>query len=698
MRTDPEKIRCHRERPDTLRPRRSFPRFRPVGFSRRARTCQPEPYPPLRGVLSPRTGGCAAEASPNSVPGSASAPCGRGRCGSRARRRPLAARSLAFLFLLVLHAPLFYGTVRADPSWKKKIDPATGLDWETLVRGDLPDHLFRERFDPQREYLRAIYGEETSTTYDLFLRERDRTGEAAEETEGGRVLQRKSIRRWPDPVVMKGTALTDRRGQPLEGFRLYACHLGKFVPIPYQFDEYTAEGSKVLPDAGPEANPEQGNGLLDPQDEFLFMAHDVGDRVLPGQWIEQIRDVLEITLKDPIDGGTGWCYLVRFHGTPPEPSPLDYAAYVQKYNQHLSFYVFNQSSFKVIGGKLYRQVFPQLCKIPDYAGGNFRSFIDRVKFRTRVRLFFGSVKIEIDEDQFSGDTLALRDGPVRCTRRAWGRIHILGFKTPRILADIVQYDTFYANPVELSVPINPGLVLTDLTLFSGTDLTTSTYGSLWYNSNNLEGFRVDGRMSERERTMKDDPEAWRLVTGPWGAMMNRSIWSPDYLRQARIRMEFTDDVTRADPPEYDPGQIGLAYSYSTVRNLAPGTYVMELDWYFPVRFPGPDPKGKLDRRPVDGYLNMFDAPLLISTSGEFFPNDPRPAPANEKRPSAELGPGHTAAAACRAVSPHGSSPAPPPPASGSTEPGRPGLSEKDDRDSRKGEKTADRDPGGARRD
>jgi len=512
----------------------------------------------------------------------------------------------------------------ADASHQDRIDEATGLSWGELLRGDLPLDRFRKTFDPQRAYLRETYGEQIATTYDLYLREQERFQGPVPEAGDPRVLRPKTIARWPDPVVMKGAALGDRAGGPLEAFRLYACHLGRFVPIPYQFDEYTAEGHKVLPDAGPEANPQDGNGVLDAQDEFLFMAHDLGDRVEPEQWLEGVRDALEITVEDPRDEGTGWCYLLRFHGAPPERSPLNYATYDPAYNQHMSFYVFDQSSFKVIGGKLYRQVFPQKCRIPDYAGGNFQNFIDRVKFRTRVRLFFGSVKIHIDEDQFSGDTLAVRDGPVRCTRRAWGRIHILGFKTPKILADIVQYDTFYANPVELSIPINPGLVLTDLTMYSGTELTHTTYGSLWLNSNNPGGFRVDGRMSAAERAMNRDPEVWRLAAGPWGAMMNRSIWSPDYMRQARIHMEFTDDIAQEDPPEFDPGQTGMAYSFSTVRNLAPGTYVMELDWYFPVRFPDPEREPDGARRAVQEYLNMYDAPLRISTSGAFFPNDPVP--------------------------------------------------------------------------
>ena len=89
-------------------------------------------------------------------------------------------RWLATLLLLLFSQYVSIGAAKAGPSGKGKIDPLTGLSWDTLIKGNLPDNLFRERFDPQREYLRKTYGEEISTTYDLFLKERARTGESKE--------------------------------------------------------------------------------------------------------------------------------------------------------------------------------------------------------------------------------------------------------------------------------------------------------------------------------------------------------------------------------------------------------------------------------------------------------------------------------------------------------------------------------------
>jgi hypothetical protein len=531
-----------------------------------------------------------------------------------------------FHSVLVILAPLvLVSSLHAEPPFVGTIDERSGLSYDALLKGDLPDDSYWEFIRPQRDYLRAVFGSDVSTTYELYSKELARLGSGGSVKEDPRILELKTIKRWPDPVIIHGKDLPGWTGRGLANLRVYACRLGTFVPIPYQFDEITPEGKKVLPEGGPEANPEDGNGVLDTQDEFLFMAHDAGDRVQPREWINGFDDVLEITIRDPKDGGKGWCYLFLFNHNPPQPSPLHYATHNDKYNQHYNFYVFSQNQFKVHSGRVYRQIFNQKWKIPEYAGGTFTNFIDRLKFRVRVRLFFGSVKLTTTEDDVTGDTLALRDGPVRCNRRCWGQVMLpLGFKTPKIMSDIIGYDTMFVCPVELSVPINPGLVLTDLTMYSGTDLNPSAIGSRWYNSNNLSGFRVDGKTTEDEKNMNMAQDQWRMVTGPYGTMMNRSIWDPQFLRQARIQIKFTDDLSVNDPPEYCAGQIGMANNYSTVENLKPGVYVMELDWFFIPWFNSHESKGKLNMGKVNAYLDMYDSPLNISAGQGWFINAPRP--------------------------------------------------------------------------
>ncbi len=527
-----------------------------------------------------------------------------------------------FLLILVFLIPGHMARVEAK---RMRIDDLTGKSYGELINGKIPDTAFWSFIQPQREYMKMTYGPEISSTLDLYEKELEFMDASSNENKQPDAIEGKTIRRWPDPIVIHGGSFPSLEGKTLTKMRAYALHLGKFIPIPYQFDEYTSEGKKVLPDGGPAANPEDGNGLLDPQDEFLLMAHDLGDRTDPEKRLSGFETVQEITVKDPFDGSLGWCYLYYFPDDPPPRSPLNYATYNTKYNQLLSFYVFIQCAFKLVDNELYRQIFPQKMMTPDYAGGNFMNFIDRVKYRVRVRLMFGMFKIQVTEDQFTGDTVAIRDGPVRCTRRVSGKIQLpLGLETPEIVGDIAQYDSYFLVPAELAVPFNPGLVLTDLTMYSGTEPLSDAIGARWYNSNNLEGFVVDSRMSENEKQMDPKFENWRLMTGNFGTCMNRSIWDPEFIRQAKIHVEFVDDRTKKDPPEYDKGQIGMAYSYATVENLNPGNYVTEIDWLFPPRFNDPSQPERLNAEMVTAYMDMYDKPLEIRTEKDWFPNTPKP--------------------------------------------------------------------------
>ena len=122
-------------------------------------------------------------------------------------------------------------------------------------------------------------------------------------------LEEKSLKRYVDPLIIMGEYLSSMQGLPLAGLRLYAFRDQEFVPIPFQVDETTEEGDKVLP-AGPEGNPEMANYVIDPQDELLFMAFDSGDKVAFTDSPLNCRQYIEIEVNDPLNNGKGWVYLL----------------------------------------------------------------------------------------------------------------------------------------------------------------------------------------------------------------------------------------------------------------------------------------------------------------------------------------------------------------------------------------------------
>ena len=95
----------------------------------------------------------------------------------------------------------------------------------------------------------------------------------------------------------------------------------------YYFDEMTHEGDFIFP-FGKRSNKKLSNGLLDPRDLLLFMAHDAGDKILEEFWPKRISKSREIEVIDPIDKSSAWVYLFYFEKDPPPLCPLpDYVSY-----------------------------------------------------------------------------------------------------------------------------------------------------------------------------------------------------------------------------------------------------------------------------------------------------------------------------------------------------------------------------------
>ena len=79
----------------------------------------------------------------------------------------------------------------------------------------------------------------------------------------------RTLPRQIDTVTVPGTVLNSFQGKRIETVRLYACTEQQWIPIPFQIDEFTEQGERVLTE-GPEADPEERNHLIDPQDRLVF--------------------------------------------------------------------------------------------------------------------------------------------------------------------------------------------------------------------------------------------------------------------------------------------------------------------------------------------------------------------------------------------------------------------------------------------
>ena len=180
------------------------------------------------------------------------------------------------------------------------------------------------------------------------------------------------------------------------------------------------------------------------------------------------------------------------------------------------------------------------------AGGDGKDFIDSLRFRFKAKLAFGAIRIKFDEGGIVGGWSKIKSGPVRTIARQWLALTLpLGLKSPKFYGDAYCYDTLGFTGFQTDVPFNPKNVAANFTMMFGHDMhDPNAYGMKWYNSNNPDGFLIDGVPSPMEEQYDDSADTWRTVVGPNGWVVYRSMWDEFYRSQAEIKVRYSDDKER----------------------------------------------------------------------------------------------------------------------------------------------------------
>ncbi len=128
-----------------------------------------------------------------------------------------------------------------------------------------------------------------------------------------------TLGREEDPVVLSTAALPQLAGIPISDLKLYTFDGVGWNPIPFQIDERDADGKYVVED-----------GLVDDNDELVFMAGDVGHEAPITAWPAdseaQANPRFQLTATDPLTPThMGWVYL--FQSTTLPLSPESYVSW-----------------------------------------------------------------------------------------------------------------------------------------------------------------------------------------------------------------------------------------------------------------------------------------------------------------------------------------------------------------------------------
>jgi hypothetical protein len=336
----------------------------------------------------------------------------------------------------------------------------------------------------------------------------------------------KSLDRDLEPVIIEGGAISGFAGFAVDELFVYAYADGVWRQIPAQVDEVTPVGAYATTE----------DGLLDGNDEVVFMAKDLGDEAgheLPTVGGERVGDAwYEVEVSDPTSATKrGWAYLV--HSSVATPT-------------FTSDYVDFDAGEHRISGTEYSLGLATSHRGFDYMalGGSGVDILDRTKIRIYCSI---PVLCPVTEDdmQAKPDDL-VKDGPVR--------VILQGGK-----------GLAYGSMVEWRPRFN---ILEGDVLFS-TDFNAVVSGATYYNAVAPNGVTVDGITD----TVATDPlSTWWQLSASNGTVLQVSDTGPIGGQQSNYYRDNSDlDASdTGDQQQYaetgvyvaDPDSLSFTYPFA----------------------------------------------------------------------------------------------------------------------------------------
>jgi hypothetical protein len=287
--------------------------------------------------------------------------------------------------------------------------------------------------------------------------------------------QAKTLDRNEEPVIVKGSQVSALLGAPVDDLFLYTFSGNSLNgQIPVQVDEVTAAGNYTTTE----------DGLLDLNDEIVFMAMDLGDQptdtsALAGLPISP--NWYEIEVIDPLTGKRGWAYLVSSSTLAPTFS----GNYVD----------YNDTTKRITAPGHYGLGLATTYAGLDYLtlNGDSTNILDRTKLRA---VFDAGIlgKVTLTEEDLENPELVLvKDGPVRVILRQAVTASPGG---PISEASLSTMNLAYASLLQATASVSftlPGFV--DLaSVRTSVDFNSAVSGAKFYNANTPpNGVLIDGQ-------------------------------------------------------------------------------------------------------------------------------------------------------------------------------------------------------------
>jgi len=339
-------------------------------------------------------------------------------------------------------------------------------------------------------------------------------------------LSRAQLSRPYQPIVLTGDSLSLFLNQPIEKIFLYSYQAEEknWRLIPFQIDEVNPaylEAKREIRDSVKYFVAEDSLlGLLDADDEIVFMANDLGDQAADSIWVENTdSNRLEICFTDIIDHSHGFVY-VYYSETKDDPIPDDYELnYELPADQVSSTYY--QIGFNETG---------QLSDVSIKAdiGGLEQDIFDRFKFRL-WGYFIVWPAPTITEDSVKLVNNYARWGKVRIIRNSILTFHykirfIVEYEINYTLTQTSFFYPWYGSFKLFEIPIKSFELPIEIDKFRiSWDFNQYAEGMKFYSELNNIGTVIDGDSTadyHLDHRLRPAQLNWTMGTGDQGTMLN----------------------------------------------------------------------------------------------------------------------------------------------------------------------------------
>lgn len=368
----------------------------------------------------------------------------------------------------------------------------------------------------------------------------------------GGPIDRASLKRIHDPVIVSTSDLAHFSDRATESFRLFALRNSVLVPIPFQFDQRDADDEWVVT-----ADGRRQKFSFDENDELVFMVKDAGDRAAPTTLPAGHDDGVEIQIHDPVDGASAWVYLLHFPSDAPPKASTTYVAF------DLSTNTLRAASYRIqyAPGKASLITGMQIVDAAGQAGPNIIADT-RISLEMVFALpIYGSWRSRLTERDFGGQVDGFSNGSVRATRRVRQTVD-LGSFLPDVPGGTVYshyYFSSFQTPSTFSIPSVALRALREIHYEGANEfeLSSGSGDATYWDAANPRGIRLVPNGMREVNTTTD--HQWWAVSGPSGSCLHTFSIPDTWIAAGVIR----GTVLRRDPVETsgaEGGRLSVGYS------------------------------------------------------------------------------------------------------------------------------------------